>query len=443
MIAKSRNAPKYFHYFLACLLLDCIVLVLVISVCCSLQKVPLLIVLWTVSNFINYPRVVARRFISYYRLLGLSIRQLLTFFILYAIVFFIFNNRTTNALFILNLNETITIFSILFSRLVFVAILRFYRIKGKGYNRFLIIGDTPVMDQLIKGFLAKKSYGNIFEGKLAKMDLEKIQNLIHDKKLNEIYCSSKSVTQNDISKLLAFSFKFGINVHVVSDNSANEKGETLTESIALEYAELNLENYRLIDQKNLIAKRLFDILFSAVIIITVLSWVYIILGIIITFGSKGPIIFKQPRAGRNGKYFMCFKFRSMRQNSGIKQATKNDPRITKVGKFIRKLSIDELPQFVNVLFGQMSVVGPRPHIKDLNDKYDATISNYNDRILVKPGITGLSQITGHRGETTGNESMANRIRIDILYMRSWTMYLDLFIIYKTVVDVLFFRGKGV
>jgi putative colanic acid biosynthesis UDP-glucose lipid carrier transferase len=90
----------------------------------------------------------------------------------------------------------------------------------------------------------------------------------------------------------------------------------------------------------------------------------------------------------------------------------------------------------------MSVVGPRPHIKDLNDKYDSTISNYNDRILVKPGITGLSQITGHRGETNGNASMANRIRIDILYLRSWTMYLDLVIIYKTIIDVLFFKSKN-
>ena len=260
--------------------------------------------------------------------------------------------------------------------------------------------------------------------------------------LNEIYCSSRCVTQEDISKLLAFSFEYGVNVHVVSDNSATEEGEESFEAMALEYSELDLENYPLIDQKNLIIKRCFDLLFSTIVIITVLSWVTLILGILIKLESKGPVFFIQPRAGRNGKYFMCLKFRSMRQNAGVKQATKDDPRITKIGRIIRKLSIDELPQFINVFRGQMSVVGPRPHIKDLNDKYDSTISNYNDRILVKPGITGLSQITGHRGETNGNASMANRIRIDILYLRSWTLYLDLVIIYKTVVDVLFFKSKN-
>lgn len=132
----------------------------------------------------------------------------------------------------------------------------------------------------------------------------------------------------------------------------------------------------------------------------------------------------------------------MKVTAGKEQAKPNDPRITRVGRIIRKLSIDEFPQFINVLLGQMSIVGPRPHVKDLNDKFDATINNYNDRILVKPGITGLSQITGHRGETTGHQSMGNRIKIDILYLKTWTLALDLLIIYKTVVDVLLFRGKN-
>lgn len=434
----SRKTPKYFHYFLACVLFDSLVLLGIHYLFFTPNNLLVILGLWGIANLTNYPRVAGRRYISHYKLLGLTVRQLITFFILYGLGYALLNSSMTWP----NLWQILPILFLMLSRIIFVFVLRFYRIRGRGYNRFLIIGDTPVMGQLINRFLSKKSYGHILEGKLEEFELAPIQELILNNGLNEIYCSSRCVTQEDISKLLAFSFQYGVNVHVVSDNSAEEESEESFESMALEYSELDLENYPLIDQKNLIIKRCFDLLFSTIVIITVLSWVTIILGILIKIESKGPVFFIQPRAGRNGKYFMCFKFRSMRKDSGVKQATKNDPRITKIGRVIRKLSIDELPQFMNVFRGQMSVVGPRPHIKDLNDKYDATISNYNDRILVKPGITGLSQITGHRGETNGKASMANRIRIDILYLRSWTLYLDLVIIYKTVVDLLFFKSRN-
>ncbi len=434
----SRKTPKYFHYFLACVLFDSLILAGVHYLFFTTEHLLVILSIWGIANLMNYPRLAGRRYISHYKLLGLTVRQLLTFFVLYGLSYAILNSRMSWPSFW----EVLPILFVLMSRLIFVFVLRFYRIKGRGYNRFLIIGDTPVMEQLSNRFLSKKSYGHILEGKLNEFEQEPIQDLILNNGLNEIYCSSRCVSQEDISKLLAFSFQYGVNVHVVSDNSAEEQEEASFESIALEYSELDLENYPLIDQKNLIIKRCFDLLFSTIVIITVLSWVTVILGILIKLESRGPVFFIQPRAGRNGKYFMCLKFRSMRQGSGVKQATKNDPRITKIGRVIRKLSIDELPQFINVFRGQMSVVGPRPHIKDLNDKYDSTISNYNDRILVKPGITGLSQITGHRGETNGKSSMSNRIRIDILYLRSWTLYLDLVIIYKTIVDVLFFKSKN-
>lgn len=434
----TRKAPKYFHYFLACAFFDCLVLILFVWFWGLMDYLPYFLIFWVIANFLNYPRLASRRYISYYKLLELTARQLLTFYLLYGLSYAFFKANLA----LPDFWETLPLVSVIISRLIFVFVLRFYRIKGKGYNRFLIIGDTPVMNQLIDRFLSKKSYGHILEDKQTKLDIDAVESLILKRQLNEIYCSSRSVNQDDIAQLLAFSFAYGVNVHVVSDNSSDNSEEEPYEFVPLEYAELHLENYPLIDPKNLILKRIFDLVFSTIIVLTVLSWVSILLAIIIKLESKGPVFFKQPRAGRNGKYFMCLKFRSMRVSADNKQATKNDPRITKIGRIIRKLSIDELPQFINVLRGEMSVVGPRPHIKDLNDKYDSTINNYNDRILVKPGITGLSQITGHRGETAGNKSMINRIRVDILYLKSWTLYLDLVIIYKTVVDVLLFRSKN-
>ena len=434
----NQKTPKYFHYFIACVIFDSLVLFGLHTFFCTALQFLIILACWILANFLNYPRIASRRYISYYKLLGLTFRQFIAYFVLYGALFILLNDTH----YIPTLPQSMFILSVIGSRLIFVFVLRFYRIKGKGYNRFLLIGKTPAMDQLAKQFLAKKSYGHILEAQFATFNPTEVEAVILNRNLNEIYCSSQNVTQNDLSELLAYSFQYGVNVHVVSDNQSDEKTEEDTEEIQLEYSEIELVNYPLMDQKNLLIKRAFDLLFSSLVILTILSWLIPLMAIIILIDSRGPIFFKQPRAGRNGKYFMCLKLRSMVADAGNKQATKNDPRITRVGRIIRKLSIDEFPQFINVFRGQMSVVGPRPHVKELNDKYDARINNYTDRILVKPGITGLSQITGHRGETNGTTSMANRIRIDILYLRSWTLLLDIVIIYKTVIDVLFFKSKN-
>lgn len=397
----------------------------------------LLLGLWTISNFINYPRLAARRYISYYQLLGLTLRQLLTFYILLVILYAFFRTPMK----VPPILETWPMLATLVGRLIFVFILRFYRKIGKGYNEFIMIGETPVMKQLENRFLAKQSYGYMLKSSFPTFDYQTIKQVVKSNHINEIYCSSRTVNQNDLSKLLTFTFAYGVNVHVVSDNHIRDNEDEL-ESIPLEFSEPDIENYPLTDRKNLIVKRIFDIFFSIFVILTILSWLVPILGLIILIESRGPIFYRQPRAGRNGKYFTCLKFRSMRKDAGNNQATRNDPRITRVGKIIRKLSIDEFPQFINVLVGDMSVVGPRPHVKELNDQYDSTINNYNDRILVKPGITGLSQITGHRGETTGRASMSNRIKIDILYLKSWTLSLDLVIIFKTILEVILGKSKN-
>lgn len=187
-----------------------------------------------------------------------------------------------------------------------------------------------------------------------------------------------------------------------------------------------------------IVKRLFDITFSILIIVGILSWLIPIMAVIIKLDSKGPVFFVQKRNGLNNREFKCFKFRSMEVNelADIEQVSKNDARITKVGKFIRKTSIDELPQFLNVLLGDMSVVGPRPHMVSHTNMYAERIDKFMVRHFIKPGITGLAQTKGFRGEVESDNDIINRVRYDIFYMEKWSILLDLKIIFNTVYNTL-------
>jgi len=185
---------------------------------------------------------------------------------------------------------------------------------------------------------------------------------------------------------------------------------------------------------NMVFKRLEDIVVS-ILIITLISPILLIIACAVKISSPGPVFFRQIRYGMDGKPIRVWKFRSMtvmENDSNVKQATKNDIRVTKVGKFLRSTSLDELPQFFNVLFGQMSVVGPRPHAVSHNEQYRSLIQGYMLRHKVKPGITGLAQINGWRGETDTLEKMEKRIEFDLLYIRGWSIWLDLKIIFLTV-----------
>jgi putative colanic acid biosynthesis UDP-glucose lipid carrier transferase len=180
-------------------------------------------------------------------------------------------------------------------------------------------------------------------------------------------------------------------------------------------------------------KRSFDIIFSLFFIIFVFSWLFPILAVLIKLESKGPIFFIQLRTGRNNTHFKCYKFRSMRLNNDAdkKQATRNDHRITVIGAFLRKTSLDELPQFFNVLIGNMSIVGPRPHMISHTEKYSRLTDQYVVRHSLKPGITGWAQICGLRGEVNNAEAMLKRVDADVWYLKNWSFLLDLKIIFLT------------
>ncbi|TAF43908.1 MAG: undecaprenyl-phosphate glucose phosphotransferase [Sphingobacteriales bacterium] len=186
-------------------------------------------------------------------------------------------------------------------------------------------------------------------------------------------------------------------------------------------------------------KRLLDTGFSLLVTVFILSWLVPIIALLIKLDSKGPVFFMQNRAGRGNQTFKIFKFRSMKitdKASTFKQASKNDDRITRVGKFLRATSLDEIPQFFNVLLGSMSVVGPRPHVPELNHQYREIIDKYMVRNFVKPGITGWAQVNGCRGETTETSQMEERVKYDISYTEKWSVMLDIKIIFMTVFNIL-------
>jgi len=168
----------------------------------------------------------------------------------------------------------------------------------------------------------------------------------------------------------------------------------------------------------------------------ILSWVTIILFILIKLESKGPLFYKHKRNGINYKEFNCYKFRSLKTTKSVKgtYVKQDDERMTKTGKFLRKTSLDELPQFFNVLKGDMSVVGPRPHMLSYTEDYSKKIDKYNFifRHNVKPGVTGLAQIKGYRGEIKSDEDIINRIKFDIFYIENWSLLLDIKIILQTI-----------
>ena len=197
---------------------------------------------------------------------------------------------------------------------------------------------------------------------------------------------------------------------------------------------LNIPLTPLDDPYNTLLKRSFDVLFSSFIMIAVLSWLFPILAIIIKITSKGPVFFKQKRTGLGNREFNCWKFRSMTVNADSDkiQATKGDKRITKVGHFLRRSSLDEFPQFINVFLGEMSVVGPRPHMLKHTEEYSQLIGNFMNRHAIKPGITGLAQVKGYRGEIDNDHLLANRVRLDRFYVNNWSLYLDLKIVFYTM-----------
>ena len=195
------------------------------------------------------------------------------------------------------------------------------------------------------------------------------------------------------------------------------------------------------DWGNRISKRIFDVIVSLFAVVFILSWLIPIISLLVFLESGGPVFFIQLRTGKNNRSFPCLKFRSMQQNkmANTEQASRNDTRVTRIGRFLRRTSLDEMPQFINVLKGDMSIAGPRPHMLKHTDEYSKLIGQYMVRQFVKPGITGWAQVNGFRGETKNVLQMQRRVEHDLWYLENWNLFLDIKIFFMTIVNVV--RGE--
>jgi putative colanic acid biosynthesis UDP-glucose lipid carrier transferase len=253
--------------------------------------------------------------------------------------------------------------------------------------------------------------------------------------VKEVFVSLTPDRMGEVNSLLREAEKQCIRLKFVPDLSSSTAVTFNTEHMG-GFSVLSVRKEPLEIINNRFKKRLFDLIFSSLVIVFILSWLYPLIAIIIKLDSKGPVLFKQQRSGRNNSPFWCYKFRSMYTNmDGSKQASRNDSRITKVGKFLRKTSLDEFPQFFNVFFGDMSISGPRPHMLDHTELYRTIIDQYMVRQFLKPGITGWAQVKGFRGETKDPALMEKRIEHDIWYMEHWSAMLDLRILFMTIINV--------
>ena len=399
---------------------------------------------WVISSlFTKYYKVF--RFTKFLHLLTLTLKH----FLVFTLGFFAFFGISREG-FVVN-NQFLILILIFFStfllKIVSFFLLKWYRNQGKNFRKVIVLGIDDSSKKIIDLFNKDKALGYKFLGYFTdKTQQNKTGNIkdsfqfVLDNSVDEIYCSLKELTSKSINEIKSFANSNNITLKLIPDSgrlySKDQNIEFYDDTLVV----LNVKKLPFEFYENYVIKRFFDIIFSLLVCIFLLSWLLPILWVLIKIESKGPAIFSQKREGLDGSQFTCYKFRSMKINkmSDKVHATENDVRVTKMGSFIRKTSIDELPQFFNVLKGEMSVVGPRPHLPSLSLEYQKEVDDYLRRHVVKPGITGLAQVSGYRGEIKMKSDIKNRVRLDIFYIGNWSFLLDIKIVLMTIFNV--FKG---
>lgn len=334
-------------------------------------------------------------------------------------------------------------------RIVTIQYLRKIRKTGINFRNVVIVGSEDMGSEIYEALTADLSQGykvlgffddtqthtnnwnppSTYLGPVRNIFEYSITNNVH-----EVYVALRDFSSVEIRQLISFCERNLIRIKFIPDYKLFKETSSVSIDFYGNVPVVSLREEPLEIPMNRLKKRFFDIFFSLLVILFIFPWLFPVLMILVKLSSKGPIFFKQKRTGEGNKEFNCWKFRTMRINteSDTRQASANDNRITKVGKFLRKTNLDEMPQFFNVLIGNMSVVGPRPHMVKHTNEYSELIDNYLVRHFARPGITGWAQTNGLRGETKSVDKMAKRIEYDIWYIENWSFLLELKIIYFTV-----------
>lgn len=337
-------------------------------------------------------------------------------------------------------------------RILSRSMLKSYRIHGGNHRQLIILGAGSVAQKVYNATVKNLEYGYRFIGffddrakedykvdpSLVKGSLADVEKFAEEFGADEIICALPAGDDRKALPILRFAENNLIRFYIVPDFMRFIRKSVSLTTLADSIPIISLREEPLKAGMNRFLKRSFDILFSLAFTVFVFPILFIVLGTIIKSTSKGPIFFLQKRTGKEGKEFTCIKFRTMTVNKDAdeKQATKGDARVTKIGAFMRKTNLDEMPQFLNVLVGDMSIVGPRPHMLKHTEIYSHLIDKYMVRHFAKPGITGWAQVTGFRGETKDLSEMEGRIKQDVWYIENWTFWLDLKIIFKTVANMI-------
>lgn len=411
----------------------------------------LLVVLNLVYLLCNYSKgiVLHERIVRPERIVCYALRNTTLHALVFISIIALTDIGTASARFFISF-YSIFFFCLAAYRLTFRYILKKYRKYGGNSRTVILVGSNKNMVELYKEMTGDPTTGFRITGYFDDLPSANFPTSIpylgrpketvgylQDNPVEQVYCCLPSIRSEEILPIINYCEN-----HLMRFFSIPNVRNYLHRRVHFEmFGNVPIFTIReepLVQIENRILKRSFDILFSVLFLFTLFPFIYLIIGITIKLSSPGPVFFKQRRSGENGEEFWCYKFRSMRVNkeSDKQQATKNDPRKTKIGNFLRKSNIDELPQFINVFLGQMSVVGPRPHMLKHTQEYSRLIDKYMVRHLIKPGVTGWAQVTGFRGETKELWQMEGRVERDIWYLEHWSFLLDLYIIYKTVKNML-------
>ena len=404
---------------------------------------------WLISaNIIKFYNIY--RYTSPLNILSVLVKQYFAYLLVFLAFLGAFRSINTS------IANTLGYLGIAFLVIGFVKFVSYYLLKTfrkilKGNTRqIIIVGDSNSAQEMHKLAITNKALGYRIKATFSNHDFLNLKGkpqdvfsyLKNEDGIDEVFCSIDEFSESEINDLVKLAELQYFNLKFLQD----QKPE-LTKRLKADYYNylpvLSLQEVALNNDLNKILKRIFDVLFSLLVIIFVMSWLTPLFFVLIKLDSKGPLFYKHQRNGINYKEFTCFKFRSLNENKEQKGTyiTTDDDRVTSLGKFLRRTSLDEMPQFFNVLLGDMSVVGPRPHMLSYTEDYSKQIDKYNFifRHNVKPGITGLAQIKGYRGEVKSKEDIINRVKYDNFYIENWSLILDVEIVSKTAFNV--FRGQ--